>query len=57
MTTVAYNIELQFANVDDFNHWHNTLFVSQQAYNACADYITRNNVPLNLQKVHEAVYG
>ena len=48
MTTVAYNIELQFANVDDFNHWHNTLLVSQQAYNACADYITKNNVPLNL---------
>lgn len=57
MTTLAYNIELQFANVDDFNHWHNTLLVSRQAYNACADYITKNNVPLNLQKVHEAVYG
>ena len=57
MATITYNIELQFDSMDDLNYWHNTLLVSQQAYNACVKYIIENNVPLHLQKVHEAVYG
>ncbi len=53
---LTYNIELRFDTQEDFAFWQNTLETTKQAYNACANYLCINNIPLNIKDVHDSVY-
>lgn len=55
MVIVTYNIELQMNDVS-FGFWKDFLSKTQEAYNMCASILVKNNTPLDLHHVHEAVY-
>lgn len=54
---LTYNIQLKFDKQEDFAFWQNTLEMATQAYNACANFLYANNIPLNIKDVHNAVYS
>ena len=51
----TYNIKL-FPEKETYDALHGILTEASAAYNACAEIIRRDNVPLDIRKVHEAVY-
>lgn len=56
MSICTYNLEL-VPDESVFKHWKTLLVLSKKAYDDCCDFVKRNNVPLNICEVHNAVYG
>lgn len=44
-------------DADDFSALEGLLMQGQQAYNACAEFLKENEVPLDIRSVHDAVYS
>lgn len=56
MSELTYNAEIRFRTMEDHEYWSSLLALSREAYNKCANILDSNNVHIDLQSVHKAVY-
>ena len=54
---ITYNAEMVFPNAECRSYFMNLLEQARNAYNDCARIIYENRVPLDIKKVHNAVYS
>lgn len=57
MANLTYNAEIRFRTKEDHEYWSSLLALSREAYNLCASILDSNNVHIDLQSVHKAVYA
>lgn len=57
MANLTYNAEIRFRTMEDHEYWSSLLALSREAYNMCANILDSNNIHIDLQSVHKAVYG
>lgn len=56
MANLTYSAEIQFRTMEDHEYWSSLLALSREAYNRCANILESNNIHIDLQSVHKAVY-
>ena len=56
MAHLTYNAEMRFRTMEDHEYWSSLLALSREAYNKCANILDSNNIHIDLQSVHKAVY-
>lgn len=56
MANLTYNAEILFRTMEDYEYWSSLLALSREAYNRCANILDSNNIHIDLQSVHKAVY-
>lgn len=56
MANLTYNAEIRFRTMEDHEYWSSLLALSREAYNKCANILDSNNIHIDLQSVHKAVY-
>lgn len=56
MANLTYNAEIRFRTMEDYEYWSSLLALSREAYNRCANILDSNNIHIDLQSVHKAVY-
>lgn len=56
MAVCTYNIEITPSDALK-QRWMTLLADSARAYNACADFLSENKIPLSVKAVHDAAYG